>query len=387
MTTNPEAVSIKQPRQWELLASEGHVLLARIDAYRTRLKLPLAVATAAIFLAWAGYLASPFVGSAVGAAIGWITKTASSIATPSALKPSPAGAVLAIRPNVPDQVLRNLAIASVPTFPETVNRIRGHVDTFKASGQVLAGCRTDAKITDAWTTGDSATRCKLSADGKRLWMWGIARRDGASVSPYAFLLRKDDKGAVTAHTLESKGLPRIETFDVIPQVNIPRTIAQDFPELAVASMPPEQAMPALLPLQAVMPADFKGMTMADVPLASVAADEMLALVDLMKSGQRFDGCNSTGKITEDWISAPDPTPSCRYSADGKRLWVWGLVKRSSYSSRPEGFLAMLRKTPDGNVTPYTLNVENVISLQGWNAISPTRIPRTVGADFPELVQK
>ena len=56
MTTNPKLASIKQPQQWELLASEGHVLLARIDAYRTRLKLPLAVATAAIFLAWAGYL-------------------------------------------------------------------------------------------------------------------------------------------------------------------------------------------------------------------------------------------------------------------------------------------------------------------------------------------
>jgi hypothetical protein len=48
---------------------------------------------------------------------------------------------------------------------------------------------------------------------------------------------------------------------------------------------------------------------------------------------------------------------------------------------------MLRKTPDGNVTPYTLTVQNVLPLQGWNAISPTRIPRTVGADFPELVQK
>lgn len=387
MTHVPEATSIKHPQQWELLASEGHVLLARIDAYRTRLKLPLAVATAAIFLAWAGYLASPFVGNAVGAAIGWITKTASSIATPSALKPSPAGAVLPIRPNVPDQVLRNLAIASVPTFPETVSRIRGHVDTFKASGQVLAGCRTDAKIIDAWTTGDSATRCKLSVDGKRLWMWGIARRDGASVSPYVFLLRKDDKGAVTAHTLESKGLSRVETFDVIPQANIPRAIAQDFPELSVASMPPEDDMPALHQLQALMPADFKGLTMDSIPLASVAGDEMLALVDLMKSGQRFDGCKATGKITDAWISPPDITPSCRYSADGTRLWVWGLVKRSNYTSRPEGFLAMLRKTPDGNVTPYTMNVPNVVTLQGWNQISPARIPRTIGADFPELVQK
>jgi hypothetical protein len=139
--------------------------------------------------------------------------------------------------------------------------------------------------------------------------------------------------------------------------------------------------PAVKELRPVFSASMR-VDPAVVPSLEVdVAPEMLAQVKGMQAGTKNEGCDYTKRITDLWSDGVDMTPKCRYSADGSRLWVWALVK-SNEQLRP--FIGLIAKK-DGQVTYYNVQAQGAAGLAGNPSIAPSRIPRAVAADFPELM--
>ncbi len=154
------------------------------------------------------------------------------------------------------------------------------------------------------------------------------------------------------------------------------TVAHWFAPSAIPTSP----APAVKPMLAVIePVQFD-----PAILPSLKDDVMPAMdaqVEAMKRGEKMTQCDFTRKVTQPWFDGLDATPKCRYSADGDRLWVWAYVK-DGYQTIP--FAGLIVKA-DGKVTFANLAIPGVAQLPGHNTLDLNQIPRTVAADFPELL--
>lgn len=117
-------------------------------------------------------------------------------------------------------------------------------------------------------------------------------------------------------------------------------------------------------------------------LSADVAPAMQAQIEAMTAGRKMEDCNFSAKITETWFDGQDATPKCRYSKDGTRLWVWAYVKKNEFEHGPFAGLVIKR---DGAVKFMNLEVNSLLQLPGYEAINPANIPRTLSADFPELL--
>ena len=215
---------MKFDEQWEHIASPGHVLLARVNAYRHKSAVAIWIFSAALVFA----LLSQWLPYRVGAAVAWpVGKLATLFdRRPVAPKMSPAPALTAwtshLATNFSDPSL-------LPSPSMLVTALRGAAENIK-SGKDIDGCDTTAKITDAWSSSDSAgPHCRSSVDKARLWVWG-AMGSGSRYGAFLVVIRKDSQGAVTI--LNVTGFDPVPGFPQIDPIAVyPRAVAADFPEL------------------------------------------------------------------------------------------------------------------------------------------------------------
>lgn len=228
MVNNMIDTSIKK-QQWELLASPGHVLLAQVDCYRLKLKLPMFFAAAAAVLVYLSFVIAPLVGSGAGGVAGWITSSTKSMFTAKPLAPSPAPELAPFASVLPAGL--RFDVARLPRLMEDVApEMRAQLTAMKAS-QKTTNCTFDKKITEIWTDGqDFSPRCRYSADGSRLWVWAGVVNDSGNYRPWAGLIAKRG-GDVQLYNIEGSGLLQLPNQASINPAQIPRAVAQDFPEL------------------------------------------------------------------------------------------------------------------------------------------------------------
>lgn len=223
-------VLMKYEQQWEHLASDGHVLLARVAAYQHKVRFALAMVGAAAALGAAAYYVPAFLGGLAGAPARWVANLIES--TPAAPVKSPAPALKQIAPRLPGQVTME-AFASIPSRDVIASAMGAAAKTVKAGGAVT-GCRVTSKITDEWATLENfAPNCRTSDDKSRTWVWGAMTFGGDRYGPFMTLIRKDAAGEVTVTNVLGVGA-RIEPYKATDPAQVPRAIAADFPELILS---------------------------------------------------------------------------------------------------------------------------------------------------------
>lgn len=155
------------------------------------------------------------------------------------------------------------------------------------------------------------------------------------------------------------------------------------------SLPPENPAPAV---NQILPVVDPGTSfdLESVPsLSEVVKPEIQKALATLEAGQKIEGCLEDRKITEDWAPSADVTPKCRYgSEDGKivRAWIWSVVKTGPYQIQP--FLTLAARQPDGKAFIfYDVNVPVAAGMDAGHPLTQDSIPRSVAADFPELVAK
>lgn len=224
-------VLMKYEQQWEHLASEGHVLLARVAAYRHKVGFAYAMVGAAAALGAAAYYVPTFLGGLAGAPARLVANWIES--APAAPVQSPAPSLKQIAPRLPGQVTME-AFASIPSRDVIASALAAAAKTVKAGGNVT-GCLTTAKITDEWATLENfAPKCRTSQDKSRTWVWGAMTFGGDRYGPFMALIRKDADGEITVTNVMGAGA-RIEPYGATDPAQVPRAIAADFPELTVSN--------------------------------------------------------------------------------------------------------------------------------------------------------
>lgn len=216
------------PQQWELLASPGHVLLAQVDSYRLKLKLPMILGAAAIALVYATFLVAPLLASGAGGAVGWVTKTVGGVFTEKPLAMSPAPAVSQLAPVFPPglQVDPNIVPNLAEVGPEIDRQVQLMQDRKRTED-----CDFSKKINEFWSDGiDMTPKCRYSADGKRLWVWAVVKPDAFRIAPFAGVIATED-GQARYYNLEVPGAAALPNHPAVNPLTIPRALAADFPEL------------------------------------------------------------------------------------------------------------------------------------------------------------
>ena len=120
-----------------------------------------------------------------------------------------------------------------------------------------------------------------------------------------------------------------------------------------------------------------------VPSLADVGPEMDRQVQLMQDGKRTEECDFTKKINQAWTDGVDMTPRCRYSADGKRLWVWAIVKPDNFRLAPFAGVIVMK---DGQARYFNLGIPGAAALPNHPEVNPLSIPRAIAQDFPELSQ-
>ncbi len=219
----------KTSQQWEMLASPGHVLLARVNSYRLKTKLPLLLAAGAVLLVYFAFLATPYIANSAGSVTGWIVGKTSSIISSKPIEMTPAPLVKPFGP-----ILKNVNFdgKTIPRLAEDVApEMQAQVIGMQA-GKKMEDCNFSTRITDDWFDGiDVGPKCRYSKDLTRLWVWAFVNNNGR-YQPWAGLVIKMD-GKVAFVNVEARGLAKIQDVKSVNPEHIPRTIAQDFPELLI----------------------------------------------------------------------------------------------------------------------------------------------------------
>jgi hypothetical protein len=224
----PTSSESDNPQQWELLASPGHVLLAQVDAYRLKLKLPMALAGAALLLVYLTFLVAPVLASGAGGAVGWVTRTVGGWTATKPMAMSPAPVVGLLSPVLPAGLTADPAI--VPSLADVAPEMDRQVQLMQA-GKRTEDCDFNRKITQAWTDGvDMSPKCRYSADGKRLWVWALVKPDNFRLAPFAGVIAMRD-GQARYYNLQVPGAAPLPNEPSINPMDIPRALAEDFPEL------------------------------------------------------------------------------------------------------------------------------------------------------------
>ena len=154
----------------------------------------------------------------------------------------------------------------------------------------------------------------------------------------------------------------------------------------VAKPPREHAMSPAPAVRAIAPVLQPGLQfdMAGIPSVGDIAPELEAQAANLQSGKRMtaEECNLSAQINQSWFDgSPNAKPNCRYSKDGERLWIWSYVKQGQYHGP---FLGLIAKR-DGQVTYSNVEMRGMMKIPGKSAIDILNIPRTIAADFPELI--
>lgn len=217
-------------QQWEILASEGHVLLSRVNVYRRKLPMAYAVAGVGALLAFgAAYPAASLIGNSAGGVIGWASEKISRIGVTEVEK-SIAPIVNNIRAVVPPgfsvsrDMAADLAMQVIPEMQSVLSKVN--------SGAKFDECDFGKSITENWATNEAVNpHCRYSKNGNRLWVWSIVLQN-SSLQPWVGLFyRESDKDKFQFRQIESSGLSRAKNATSLSAAQIPRTIAEDFPEL------------------------------------------------------------------------------------------------------------------------------------------------------------
>lgn len=215
-------------QQWELLASPGHVLLTRVDEYRRKVRLPALLLAGAVLVTLAAAPVAYSVAKAGGGAVEWVARKGGGIvASPPAKSPAPQ--LRRIQPVVP--VGFTATLDTVPDFEaDVLPAMRAQVAAAGA-GKKLTECDFARKITDEWAAaGEISPRCRYSEDGSRLWVWSIVKTKG-QLRPWVGLISKRDGAVQLSHiAITNSPVAEADPHSVSPN-HIPRTLAQDFPEL------------------------------------------------------------------------------------------------------------------------------------------------------------
>lgn len=219
-------------QQWELLASEGHVLLARLDIYRKKINKHAMVAGAGILFATAlSFPVGAIVGKYTGSAAGWVSELFSGF-----------GAVEHVAEKAPK--LKTLRVV-VPrnfraTFDETANLQRDVIPEMNRvldeinKGQKFEHCDFSREITENWAdTGDISPRCRYSKDSNRLWVWSVVNNNNSLNGWIGLFRRADEKSAFKFYELTDAGFAESKNVSAMKLKFVPRTIEADFPELKV----------------------------------------------------------------------------------------------------------------------------------------------------------
>lgn len=220
----------KTKQQWEMLASEGHVLLARVDAYRLKFKFALLMLIVPFVLAAATFYLTPSISKGIGDVAGWVVGKVSSAVTAKPIDRSEAVFVNPIAPSFPPGLSINPNSVVVPRLVEDVAPAMKAQVAAMVKGERMTDCDFGKKITDVWTDGQDMTpKCRYSKDFTRLWVWSVVLEDGR-LKPFAGLVFKRN-GEVSFQNVEIPRGAQIAGESSLRPGNIPRTVGADFPEL------------------------------------------------------------------------------------------------------------------------------------------------------------
>ena len=217
-------------QQWELLASPGHVLLARVDQYRRKLRLPKMVLAGAVVVALAGVPAAYYTAKAGGGVVQWIVgKVGGFVAQPPKKDPTPR--LKNIRPIVAPGF--SATLDSVPDLEADVLPAMKAQVAAAAKGMRLEDCDFGRKIDSEWATPTEITpRCRYSKDGSRLWVWSLVKK-GGEMRPWLGLIAAHGDQPVNLYQISISGAAQSAQAPSLLPTQIPRAIATDFPELSV----------------------------------------------------------------------------------------------------------------------------------------------------------
>lgn len=217
---------------WEMLASPGHVLLARVRILVGKQVNGLLIAIVALIV---GALMLFVTGAGARVIHESLSRFAQYVASHAVDAGTPAPAVnrifvppVQIAPEVADQ------LTSIPDAQAWVNASLKRL----AAGQQPEYCESAAKITSSWLiAGGQKIGCRISKSTSpaRTWIWGIINA-GPQGFPqpagFAGVFVKVN-GSWTFANLDA-GQPPLPGFVVSVQSNFPRALAEDFPELRSA---------------------------------------------------------------------------------------------------------------------------------------------------------
>lgn len=157
--------------------------------------------------------------------------------------------------------------------------------------------------------------------------------------------------------------------------------------VATSKLPDEAPAPQLrriAPIAAGVEFDER----SQIPSITDARDGIAAQMELMKSGKRTSAteCDFSKKITEPWAATGEPVmPHCRYSKDGTRMWVWGIVNDNN---RLKGLVGLIRKDSNGQVAYWGGEGDRLASIPDFGrTLDQQLVPRALAADLPELITR
>lgn len=225
---------------WESLASPGHVLLARVNSYHLKTRLPVALALGALLVGFFSVQIGVGVARKVGAVTGWIAGKAAGVISSDPPEESLAPPVERIYPNIPFGL--RLDPASLPGLMDAVYpAMKAQVEVMRAGQRIAAGdCVLTKKITDEWTDGvDFTPKCRYSKDGDRLWVWAMVGHEQRA-QPFLGLIAKRPDGVRFFNVImpaRNDQRLRIPGEPAVNSAYMPRTLAADFPELTFTKTP------------------------------------------------------------------------------------------------------------------------------------------------------
>ena len=152
----------------------------------------------------------------------------------------------------------------------------------------------------------------------------------------------------------------------------------------VSRPPTKDPAPQLKTIRPIVAPGFSA-TLDSVPdLDGDVMPAMKAQVGAAAQGKRLEECDFAKRIDEDWATATEIIPHCRYSKDGSRLWVWSLVKTKGQMRPWMGLIAAHEGSP---VMLYQIAIAGAAMSEATArgpSIPLNQIPRALAADFAEL---
>ena len=217
-------------QQWEMLASEGHVLLARVNVYRLKFKFAFLMLIVPFLLAAVTISATPKIAKVMGDVVGWVVGKVSSAVSVKPAEKSEAAFVNQYAAVFVGTISIDAKTVVVPSLKDDVTPAMKALVESASKNQRMTDCDFTKKITDSWTDGiDMTPKCRYSKDFSRLWVWSVVLDEGR-LKPFSGLVAKRNDKVTFFNVYVPRGglIPGEPT--VFPK-NLPRTIAADFPEL------------------------------------------------------------------------------------------------------------------------------------------------------------